>query len=89
MAILHLVNRTAALQDCLKIAVADDAVLLIEDGVYAARAPTETQARVYALGEDVLARGLANRLATGIKLVGYEEFVQLACDHQPIVSWPS
>ncbi len=89
MAILHLVNRTAALQDCLKIAVADDAVLLIEDGVYAARAPTDTQARVYALKEDVLARGLADRLATGINLVGYEEFVQLASDHQPIVSWSS
>ncbi len=89
MAILHLVNRTAALEDCVKIAVAKDAVLLIEDGVYAARAPTYTQARVYALREDVLARGLADRLATGIDLIGYEEFVQLACDHQPIVSWPS
>ena len=89
MAILHIVNRAATLGDCLKIAAATDAVLLIEDGVYAGRMQSSTQARVYALREDVLARGLTDRLAAHIYIVSYDEFVQLACDHQPIVSWPA
>ncbi len=89
MAILHIVNRAATLGDCLKIVAATDAILLIEDGVYAGRMPSKTQARVYALREDVLARGLTDRLPADVDVVGYDEFVQLACDHQPIVSWPS
>ncbi len=89
MAILHLVNRAATLGDCLKIVAATDAIILIEDGVYAGCMPSSTQTRVYALREDVLARGLTERLAPDIEVVGYDEFVQLACDHQPIVSWPA
>lgn len=37
MGVLHLVNKAAALQDCLALMAPDDALLLIEDGVYAAR----------------------------------------------------
>ena len=94
MAILYLVNRAALLDDCLKVANGDDAVLLIEDGVYAVdnatTSPTASSATsspaMYALREDVLARGLTGR-ATEVELIGYDDFVRLTCDHQPIVSW--
>ena len=37
MSVLHLVNKATALEDCLALMAPGDALLLIEDGVYAAR----------------------------------------------------
>jgi tRNA 2-thiouridine synthesizing protein B len=95
MPTLHLVNKSAALAACLRVAAADDSVLLLEDGVYAAAAGLEPAAsrndecRLYALQVDVVARGLAGRLAEQIELVSDDEFVALVVAHQPIVTWRS
>lgn len=101
MSTLHTVNRSpfshSALQSCLAICAPGDAVLLIEDGVYAAlpQAPSADQLQetlasgvgVLALTKDTSARGLTDRLAAGVELTDYNGFVELACTHQRIQSW--
>jgi len=85
MAALHIVNRPCALASCLEVAADADTILLIEDGVYAAAVTPGRTMR--ALRDDVLARGLAERLAADVELADYDDFVGLVERHQPIVSW--
>lgn len=96
---LHIVNqspyRSNSLASCLRMARAGHALLLTEDGVYAASAASaasEAMAacaglRLYALEPDVQARGLAGRVAEGITLVDYAGFVALAAEHPTSHSW--
>lgn len=85
MATLHIVNRASALASCLTLAGPQDAVLLIEDGVYAGVVPASRQ--LLALEDDVAARGLLDRMSESVRLVSYAGFVDLVVDHQPIASW--
>ncbi len=97
---LHTVNKSPfasnALEACLRHAQQGSAVLLIEDGVYAATAGTTVSQRlldalatvsVYALQPDIEARGLQHRLMNGITLVDYGGFVDLAVAHRTVQSW--
>jgi len=93
---LHTVNKSphghSALAECLRVCAADDVVVLIEDGVYAAiagnsRLPGPDAPKLYALSADVAARGLAPHLAEGVALLDYAGFVQLCCEHPVIQSW--
>ena len=97
---LHTVNKSPfannALEICLKHAKQGSAVLLIEDGVYAASTGTTVSQRlldalatvsIYALKPDVEARGMQNRLMDGIKLVDYGGFVDLVVEHHAVQSW--
>lgn len=99
MSTLHIVSSspfaTNALQSALKFASQSDAILLIENGVYAAVDSAhisplmEIAARglkVYALGEDIDARALT-ALAKNINKVSYTDFVTLVCQHHNSVSW--
>ncbi len=84
MSVLHTVNKSPfernSLDSCLKFAQAGAAVLLIEDGVYAALTGTSAEARVkealgavkiYVLGPDLKARGFSDqRVISGIKCRG-------------------
>ena len=72
------------------------ALLLIEDGVYAATKGTDAAKKlqeamktvsVYALQPDIEARGLQNRVLDGVKLVDYGGFVDLAAEHPTVQSW--
>jgi len=92
--ILHTVNkspRNSTLQSCLRVAAKDSAILLIEDGVYAALAGTELEGlgdhKVYALTADVKARGLLDKLSTQIILVDYAGFVALVEQYDCVQSW--
>ena len=87
MPTLHVINKTKALTGCLAIAGANDALLLIEDGVYAGTEARSPQRPLYALAADVIARGLSERLAPSVTVINDAGFVALAVDHQPIVSW--
>lgn len=87
MPALHLVNRASALAACLSVAADDDAVLLLEDGVYAAAAGTSPERPLHALEPDVRARGLAGRLAGNTTVVSDAGFVTLVEAHQPVVTW--
>ncbi len=101
MSVLHIVNKSPfernSLDACLRLARADSAILLIEDGIYAAQKGTAVSDRVtaamdkyqiYALSPDLQARGIGeDRLIDGIKTVDYDGFVQLACDFDKSQSW--
>ena len=97
---LHTVNKSPfdhrTFETCLKFATAGSAVLLIEDGVYAAVSGTAVSTRVqeamgkvsiYALKPDVEARGMQNRVMDGIRLVDYGGFVDLVTEHNAVQSW--
>lgn len=92
MSTLHTVNKTAAnnaLATCLRVASSGDSLLLIEDGVYQASAlvqlPQAATLRLYALQEDVAARGIS--LPDAITAIDYAQFVDLVCAQQRSVSW--
>ena len=97
---LHTVNKSpfehGTLETCLKFARQGSAVLLIEDGVYAAARDTAVSNRVqealksvsiYALKPDVEARGMQNRVMDGVRLVDYGGFVDLVVEHNTVQSW--
>jgi tRNA 2-thiouridine synthesizing protein B len=97
---LHTVNKSPfehqALEACLKFARQGSAVLLIEDGVYAAARDTAVSPQlqaalktvsVYALKSDVEARGMQHRVMDGVRLVDYGGFVDLVAEHNAVQSW--
>jgi tRNA 2-thiouridine synthesizing protein B len=96
---LNIVNKSPldrnALDACLRIA-APGALLLIEDGVYAAvrgtaaasRVTAElTRFRVYALLPDLEARAVADRVIDGVTTIDYGGFVDLVAEHNACQSW--
>jgi len=97
---LHTVNKSPfnhnSFETCLKYATAGSAVLLIEDGVYAAAKDTAVSKQllnalksvpIYALKPDVEARGIQGRVLDGVKLVDYGGFVDLVAEHNTVQSW--
>jgi tRNA 2-thiouridine synthesizing protein B len=97
---LHIVNKSPlernALDSCLAVAQPGAALLLIEDGVYAAtrgnaaegklRAASERM-EIYVLAPDLEARGMGQSLAEGIKTTDYAGFVELVAQHKNCQSW--
>ncbi len=98
---LHTVNKSPfernAVSSCLRLARKGSAVLLIEDGVYAAVAGTAVSEQVseriaelsfYVLGPDIAARGLGGApLIEGVRVVDYEGFVDLVAAHDATQAW--
>jgi len=97
---LHIVNKSpqerSTLDSCLAAAQPGAAVLLIEDGVYAATRGNAAQAKlraaqaqldIYVLAPDLEARGMGQALAEGIKTVDYAGFVDLVAQHKNCQSW--
>ena len=87
-------NKT--LETCLKFARQGSAVLLIEDGVYAATRDTAVSkvmqeamksVSIYALKADLDARGMQHRVMDGVRLVDYGGFVDLVAEHNAVQSW--
>jgi len=101
MSILHTINKSpfqnSSFESCLGHVADGDAVLLIEDGVYAAIADTVPGKQIkakkgkvsfYVLGPDIAARGLNNgSLADGIEVVDYGGFVDLVTKHEVAQAW--
>ena len=102
MATLHTVNKSPfernSLETCLSLCRFDASVLLIEDAVVGALQNTltskqiseavESGIRVFALNEDLEARGLPlSRLIEGITIVDYAGFVDLAAQNSKVQSW--
>ncbi len=101
MSVLHIVNKSPydrnSLDTCLRLARADSAILLIEDGVYAVQKNAAaadklqqamSQQQIFALEPDLQARGLnpAN-MVDGISLVDYDGFVKLTTEYDKLQSW--
>lgn len=93
MSTLHTISKSpqsGILQSCLAVIGADDAILFIEDGVYHCSSPLvidNKTLRIYALREDMLARGTLGRLRDGIEPVDTARFVELSCEHDKVLSW--
>jgi len=98
---LHTVNKSPfernALASCLRLARKGSAVLLIEDGVYAAIGDTAMSTEIeaqkpnfnfYVLGPDLEARGLIEKpLIDGISVIDYGGFVDLVAESDSVQSW--
>lgn len=98
--LLHTVNKSpflnTALAGCLRTSKDGSSILLIEDGVYGALKGTEASSmienamktrKVYALGPDLKARGVSDKVIDGIEVVDYAGFVDLATKHDAVQSW--
>ena len=97
---LHIINKspfqTSTLDSCLALAQPGNALLLIEDGIYAATVGSAAESRmrqacatlkVYALQPDMDARGVTGKLIDGVTLVDYSGFVDLALECSTSHSW--
>lgn len=78
----------------IRVAAKGDPILLLEDGVHAARAGAATEGLVrealaahpvYALGPDLAARAI-EKIVEGIRIIGYDGFVDLVEKHT-VVPW--
>jgi tRNA 2-thiouridine synthesizing protein B len=101
MSTLHTVNKSPfdrrSMAAAFGHALDGDAVLMIEDGVFGARkggafariiAENRMRCEVCALGPDLAARGMKPEdLAEGVKVVGYDGFVDLAASHARVCAW--
>lgn len=101
MSTLHIVNKSPfernSLKSCVDHLNRGDAVLLIEDGVVAAKNGSILAALVqkaldnggvYVLGPDLAARGIRREdVIAGMELVDYSGFVKLAVQHKRSNSW--
>lgn len=97
---LHIINKspfqTSTLASCLKLAQPGSALLLIEDGIYAAMAGSAAESsirsamdsvKVYVLQPDAEARGMSGKIIEGIHTVDYGGFVDLTIEYATVHSW--
>ena len=97
---LHIVNKSPAernaLESCLRVVQEGGAILLIEDGVYAATRGNAAEPKlcaalasleIYVLAPDLEARGMAQSLTGGVKPIDYAGFVELVAQHKNCQSW--
>lgn len=101
MSTLHTINKSPyshnTLISCIKVCSERDGILLLEDGVFGAitSAPEADELQrliqagisVFALINDIKARGLEDKIAPNIKLIDYSIFVQLTLNHRSVQSW--
>lgn len=101
MSTLHTVNKSSfsynTLASCIKVCTYADGILLLEDGVFGAikGAPCAEElqqlidngVKVYALTNDIRARGLSEKIQDNIQLTDYDGFVQLSITHRCVQSW--
>lgn len=98
MPTIHIINRSptmrSSLQSCLRVIQKDDAIILIEDAVIAAKKNSQTEKLiknvldVFVLEPDIKARGIQiDQLIQGIELVDYNRFVNLTVKYNGIQTW--
>lgn len=95
MSTLHVINKTveSLWQSCASVLSKGDALLLIEDAVYAAL-PAQPQlallpagTHLHALADDLALRGISAKIRPGIEQITYNQFVALSLAHERVVSW--
>ena len=100
MSTLHTVNKSpfekSSLDSCLGYAKEGSSVLMYEDAVYGAIKGTAIADKIsaasgvkfFVLGPDLKARGVAeDKLADGIEIVDYAEFVNMAAENDKVQAW--
>ncbi len=95
MTTLHTISKSPAsdlwvrVEDLLQ---GGDAVLFIEDGVYHCinndiNLSEKSGVKIYALAEDVIARGLKNRVLAHVNLADTAGFVDLCVRFDKVLNW--
>jgi len=97
---LHIINKSPfeknSLSTCLRMAQPGHALLLIEDGIYAATQGSAVQSlivdaaaklSIFVLQPDVDARGMSSKLIAGVSAVDYGGFVDLVEKYNTSHSW--
>lgn len=95
MTCLHVISRspsTNLLASCSSLLKPGDAILFIEDGIFYCTGEnveglTSMKFSIYALREDLIARGLINRITPAAEVIDYNGFVGLCCHYEKVVSW--
>jgi len=100
MTMLHTVNKSPfekdSLNSCLRLSEDGSSILLIEDAIYAALEGTAASdsikdamktKKVYALQDDINARGVKDKVMDGVEQVDYAGFVTLVTEHDTVQSW--
>lgn len=100
MSTLHLINQSPfinnRLNNCIRFAHSKSSILFLEEGVYATLINTSYMEviegliknhRLYTLEEDLIARGVKERVIKGINLINYAGFVDLVVQHSTIHTW--
>jgi tRNA 2-thiouridine synthesizing protein B len=94
---LHTVNKNQdCLQACLTVSGENDAILLIEDGVYAVMSVTNgvnvwenipDSTKLFALENDLAARGISDKMLSRFEAITWSQFVSLSCEYDKVISW--
>lgn len=96
---LHTVSKSpfnsSCFNDCFRSCADNSAILLIEDGVYAAKKDTLSAELIcktntvtfYVLEADINARGIKNDLCEHIIVANDDDFVALVAQYDNVVSW--
>ena len=91
MSHLHTIHKPELLNLCLRTAQSGDSLLFIENGVYCAQSEhcqsIPADLTLYALQNDVDARGLVGRIASKAELAEDADFIRLCCEHDKIINW--
>ena len=95
MSALHTISvspTSGLLNSCLRLVCPGDGILFIQDGVYHCfplclldSIPQDNA--LFALREDLLARGLLGKISKRITPVGFGRYVELAVDYDKVISW--
>ena len=95
--ILHTVNKSpfqqTTLAQCIERCANNDAIILLEDGVYGAlqsnpQADQLSAITCFAIEADIQTRGLSTvTLIREIQLIDFERFVALSCHYSLVMSW--
>jgi tRNA 2-thiouridine synthesizing protein B len=95
---LHTLNkrRTDLVQLCISALASGDSLLLLEDGVFAALGGADsllditglpTGIALYALTEDLVARGVSEKIPDVFTRTTYRDFVSLSLTCSKVVNW--
>jgi len=92
---LHTISKppsSGLLDSCLTNVNENDALLFIEDGVYYASKfspdlKTPHYLELFSLEADIMARGLNQSILNTIKIINYNDFVDLCVRYDKVVNW--
>lgn len=97
---LHIVyqspSESQALANCLAVCKAEDAILLIENGVFCALRDSTSghqlthcaaHKKIFVLAPHAVERGISLRLMNNIYLIDFGGFVDLTVEHHSVLRW--
>ncbi|MEH6568797.1 MAG: sulfurtransferase complex subunit TusB [Halioglobus sp.] len=85
---------SSAFSDCLRVASADDAILLMGNGVYIAVEGTQpcsdlvaAKVKTFVLEADARAAGITDRISSLVSVVDFDRFVELSEQFPRQLAW--